>query len=104
MGQLSPTEPDQITDLSEQMEWEIMCDIHALNPAPGYPRCPGHKAEWIAWRSAPCGCPPGYRLVCTDCKEVYQQWMTEHQTRAITCGMCDAETGGFSKFEPLRKL
>ena len=90
------------TDSLEAFEFEIICDIYALQQGDnGYPKCFGDPARWIAWRKFPCQCPPAFRLMCNRCKEIYQSWMREQGH--ITCSVCDQETGGYSRFTPLEK-
>jgi hypothetical protein len=96
-------DPSVDTFLSEQMDFEIICDIQALHLAnPGYPPCKGDAAKWVAWRTTGCcGQGPAFRLVCDFCKKSYQNWMARQAF--ISCPNCGADTGGYARFTPLRK-
>lgn len=95
------TESDERVDLSEFEDIEVPCDIAQLRnmSAHGLPNCPGEPARWVAWRSCPCGIT--HRLVCDQCKRVYQAWTARQAS--IACISCGAETGGFHTFTPLAK-
>lgn len=102
---MSTSAPERLvtesTDLFEDHEFDIICDIYALGGrAKSYPPCPGDKAEWVAWRANCCPQSPRYRLICTDCKRVYQGWQANNGH--ISCADCGYETGGFISFTPLR--
>ena len=82
--------------------WDIPCDIPARTRAhniPGYPKCKGESARWVAWRANCCPGSPRYLLVCDFCKDVYQRWIA--RDAYIACGDCGEYTGGFVKFTEL---
>src|SRR5687768_14243407 len=92
---------DEAIVLDEAFEFEIPCEIPGLGTDMAAEPCKAHTlpAEWIAYRSIVCSCGIIVRLVCTPCKEKYQELMAHHAH--LVCFRCDEETEGFNRFEPL---
>jgi hypothetical protein len=82
-------------------EWEVPCDIPRVTAetGKGYPKCHGHRAEWIMWRDSCCTESPRHLLICHDCKKTFQSWMAH--AASLSCGWCGAETRPVT-FTPLR--
>lgn len=101
MSAISPERVEPETLEFESVEFDIVCDISSLrNVSPDFPRCQGGAARWVAWRPNCCPESPRYRLVCDDCKKVYQAWQAKNAY--IYCGYCGEDTGGFISFTPLK--
>lgn len=98
------TPPDQDEFLDHQLfeEFVIPCEIPSIVTDPDGGWCKGpNPAEWIGYRKRPCSCGLLVRLCCTQCKDEYIRRMA-HLSH-FACPKCDEETGGFSRFEPLRQ-
>lgn len=96
---LAPVEIE-VTDLSEFDEPTIPCEIPQIL-GPEERACDYNPAEWIAFRSVICQCGIIVRLVCTDCKVMYQEMMAGNTY--FSCPTCHDETKGFDRFEPLKQ-
>jgi hypothetical protein len=93
-------EQDGACDLDLFGEFEIVCDVPGIVSV-GEPHCDYNPAEWIAYRTVVCQCGIIVRLVCTQCKEMYQWAMARHAH--LSCPGCGDETKGFDRFEPIKK-